>query len=97
MKYTMFKKDKGEKMISNQKDINKHWLSFEIKISHISDNCYVPMDKYKCKEIKSDKKMIINHIEYNYIKKKLNEEYGIKDEFKELDKEIKRILKKGIK
>ena len=40
--------------------------------------------------------MVINDIEYNYIKKKLNEEYGIKDEFNELDKEVNKILKKGM-
>ena len=27
---------KEKKMISDQKDSNKYWLSFEIKISHIS-------------------------------------------------------------
>ena len=41
-----------DKRIKSIKDSNKHWLSFEIKVSHISDNCYVTMDKYKCKEIK---------------------------------------------
>jgi len=36
-------------------------------------------------------------IEYNYIKKKLNEEYGIKDEFNELDKEVDELKEQIIK
>ena len=80
-----------------KKDNNKYWISFEIKVSHISDNCYVPMNKYKSKRVESNKSIIINDIEYNYIKKKLKQKYGIESEFNELDNEVKRILKKGIK
>ena len=78
-----------------KKDNNKYWTSFEIKVSHISDNSQVT--NWRCKKVKSDKRILINEIEYNYIKKKLKQEYGIESEFNELDNEVKRILKKGIK
>ena len=52
-----------------KKDNNKYWISFEIKVSHISDNCYVPMNKYKSKRVESNKSIIINDIEYNYIRR----------------------------
>ena len=69
--------------------MNKIWVSFEIKVCEITN-------EYESKQIRSNKRMVINDIEYNYIKKKLNEEYGIKDEFNKLDKEVNKILKKGI-
>ena len=69
--------------------MEKIWLSFEIKVCEITN-------EYESKPIRSNKSMVINDIEYNYIKKKLNQEYGIKDEFNELDKEVDKILKKGM-
>ena len=69
--------------------MDKIYVSFEIKVCEITN-------EYKSKPIRSNKRMVINDIEYNYIKKKLNEEYGIKDEFNELDKEVSKIIKKGM-
>tara|TARA_E500000305_G_scaffold60777_1_gene48611 strand:+ start:443 stop:661 length:219 start_codon:yes stop_codon:yes gene_type:complete len=71
------------------KNKNKNWLSFEIKVCSISND-------YKSKSIKSNKRMVINDIEYNYIKKKLNQEYGIKDEFNELDEEVNKIINEKV-
>ena len=69
--------------------MEKIWLSFEIKVCEITN-------EYESKPIRSKKRMVINDIEYNFLKKKLNQEYGIKDEFNELDKEVDKILKKGM-
>ena len=60
------------------------WISFEIKICEVSDD-------YNTKQIKGKEKMIINDIEYNFIKKCLNNEYGIEHEFNELDDEVLRV------
>tara|TARA_R100000781_G_scaffold90102_1_gene55606 strand:- start:20233 stop:20376 length:144 start_codon:yes stop_codon:yes gene_type:complete len=35
--------------------------------------------------------MVINDIEYNFIKKCLDNEYGIGDHFEDLDKEVEKI------
>lgn len=61
-------------------------ISFEIKICSVSDD-----DNHK--EIKGNKNMVINDIEYNFIKKCLNKEYGIGFEFDELDAEIDQVTK----
>ena len=60
------------------------WVSFEIKICEVSDD-------YNTKQIKGKEKMIINDIEYNFIKKCLKNEYGIEHEFNELDDEVLRV------
>ena len=42
--------------------MNKIWVSFEIKVCEITN-------EYESKQIRSNKRMVINDIEYNYIKK----------------------------
>lgn len=73
-----------------KKEINKDCsISFEIRVCEISD-------EDKSQSYKSKNKMVINDIEYNFIKKCLNNEYGIGDHFEDLDREVKEIIKKGV-
>ena len=60
------------------------WIRYEIKICEVSDD-------YNTKQIKGKEKIIINDIEYNFIKKCLKNEYGIEHEFNELDDEVLRV------
>jgi len=66
---------------------NETYVSYEIKaiITTIDMNKII-------KETKTKNKMIINDIEYNFMKKNLQSEYGIGFHFEELDKEVEKIL-----
>ena len=74
-----------------KKEINKDCsISFEIRVCEVSD-------EDKSRSYKSKNKMVINDVEYNFIKKCLNNEYGIGDHFEDLDREVEEIIKKGVK
>ena len=79
-----------EEIIAGNKD-NETYVSYEIK-------AIISLDKGNSWEyIKTNNKMIINDIEYNHMKKKLNDEYGIADHFEDLDNEVEKIINKGNK
>lgn len=65
---------------------NETYISYEIKAIITTD------EGISFKETKTKNKMIINDIEYNFMKKKLQSEYGIGFHFEELDKEVEKIL-----
>ena len=62
------------------------YISYEIKAIISVDN------GIGFKHIETKNKMIINDIEYEHIKKKLNNEFGIADHFEDLDNEVKEII-----
>lgn len=68
---------------------NKTYISYEIK-AIITTECGLSFDNIKTKN-----KMVINDIEYNHMKKKLNDEYGIADHFEDLDNEVNEIIKEN--
>ena len=76
--------------MNNKKQINKDLsIFYEIRVIEISD-------EYKSKSYKSKNRMVINDIEYNHIKKCLNNEYGIGDHFEDLDKEVEKITSQDL-
>ena len=67
-----------------KKPNNDCWVSYEIRVCNISND-------YKSRPYKSTHRMVINDVEYNHIKKSLDNEYGIGDHFEDLDKEVEKI------
>ena len=62
------------------------FISYEIKAIIITD------EGNSFEETKTKNKMVINDVEYNRIKKSLDNKYGIGDHFEDLDNEVKEIL-----